>query len=104
MWSPISVGDGRVSHHTFTTDSGIFALTGLSNNALSLHLVDTSNATLRICTGTFNITDGPNGKADFTPTVADVATAGIYRAYPVVTLATGPVAMDPQILEILNNT
>ncbi len=106
-WSPLPIGDGRPSHHTFTTDSGIFILTGLPNSAIALHLEDmNNNNTLYICTGSWNITDGPNGKADFTPSAADLLTtnpfgrAGVYLAYPVVTLSTGPVAMDAQVKQV----
>lgn len=107
MWSPITVGDGRPSHHTFTTDSGIFSLVGLSNNLIAMHLEDVNNNyALYVCTGTWSITgDGSTGKADFTPSVTDLTTGylgrvGLYKAYPVVTLASGPVAMDSQILEV----
>ncbi len=106
-WSPLSVGDGRPSHHTFTTDSGIFILTGLSNANIALHLEDlNNNNVLYICTGAWNITNGAAGLADFTPSAADLLTtnplgkAGVYLAYPVVTLSTGPVAMDAQVIQV----
>ncbi len=105
-WSPVSVGDGRASHHTLTTDSGIFPLGGVANSAIAMHLEDiNNNYSLYICTGTWSITDVPNGKADFTPSVADLTTGylgkvGLYRAYPVVTLASGPVPMDFQLLTV----
>src|SRR6266496_4794945 len=108
-WSPIAVGDGESSYHTFTTDSGIYSLVGLQNTALSLHLVDTSNSTLYICTGAWTITNAASGLATFTPSAADLLSTnpfgkpGLYRAYPVVSLSTGPKAMDPQILDVLNN-
>ncbi len=108
-WSPISVGDGRASHHTFTTDSGIFALTGLQNSNIAMHLEDiNNNNVLYICTGTWNITNAAAGLADFTPSPADLlATSplgkpGLYKAYPVVTLSTGPVAMDSQLLQVVS--
>jgi hypothetical protein len=108
MWSPITSGDGRASHHTFTTDSGIFALTGLQNSNIAMHLEDTNNNyLLYICTGAWSITDATNGKADFTPSAADLLSTnplgkpGLYKAYPVVTLATGPVAMDSQLLQVI---
>jgi hypothetical protein len=108
MWSPITAGDGRASHHTFTTDSGIFALTGLQNSNIAMHLEDTNNNyVLYICTGAWTITDATNGKADFTPSAADLLATnplgkpGLYKAYPVVTLATGPVAMDSQMLSVI---
>jgi hypothetical protein len=107
-WSPASIGDGRPSHHTFTTDSGIFALTGVANNAIALHMEDiNNNYVLYICTGTWSITDATNGKADFTPSAQDLLStnpfgkAGLYKVYPVVTLSTGPVAMDNQIIQIV---
>lgn len=109
MWSPISAGDGRPSHHTFTTDSGIFILTGLLNSAIAMHLEDINNSlALYVCTGTWNITSGPNGTADFTPSAQDLLSTnplgkpGLYKAYPVVTLSTGPVAMDSQTLQVVS--
>src|SRR5260221_223935 len=115
-FGPLSVGDGRPSHHTFTTDSGIFLLTGLSNNAIALHMEDiNNNYALYICTGAWNITNvgsaGPPvvpATADFTPSVQDLQStnpfgkAGLCRTYPVVTLSTGPVAMDSQTIQVLN--
>ncbi len=107
-WSPVPAGDGRPQPHAFTTDSAIFPLTGLSNSALSLHLQDiNNNNVLTICTGTYTITDGPNGKATFTPSAGDLSTGafskpGLYKAYPVVTLSTGPVGMDSQILSVIS--
>lgn len=107
-FSPLSIGDGRSSHHTFTTDSGIFALTGLLNSALALHMEDINNGNaLYVCTGTWIITDATNGKADFTPSVQDLLNtnpfgkAGLYKVYPVVTLSTGPVPMDPQTIQVV---
>lgn len=107
-WSPITVGDGRPSHHTFTTDSGIFPLTGLSSNAIALHMEDINNSyQLYVCTGTWNITDATNGKADFTPSAADISTGyfgkpGLYNTYPVVTFSSGPVSMDAQIIQVVS--
>lgn len=107
-WSPIGVGDGRPSHHTFTTDSGTFSLVGVTNANIVLHMQDMNSDVLYICTGAWNITDATNGKADFTPGAADLASTGpfgrpsTYLAYPVVTLATGPVAMDAQTLVVKN--
>src|SRR5947199_10497646 len=97
-WSPLSVGDGRVSHHTFTTDSGIFVLTGVSNGSIAMHLEDmNNNNALYVCTGAWSVTNAASGLADFTPSAADLLAAnpfgraGVYLAYPVVTLSTGPV-------------
>ncbi len=108
-WSPVAAGDGRPSHHTFTTDSGIFVLTGVANNAIALHLQDVNNGyALYVCTGTWAVTDAPNGKADFTPSAADLLSTnplgkpGRYQAYPVVTLSTGPVPMDAQIVLVIS--
>jgi hypothetical protein len=48
-----------------------------------------------------------NGKADFTPSAQDLLStnpfgkAGLYKVYPVVTLSTGPVAMDAQIVQVV---
>lgn len=109
MWSPITSGDGRPSHHTFTTDSGVFSLASVLGSAIAMHLEDVNNNySLYICTGTWAITgDGSAGKADFTPSPADLLAAnplgrpGLYKAYPVVTLSSGPVAMDSQLLSVI---
>lgn len=108
-WSPVTAFDGRPSHHTFTTDSGIFSLVGVANNAIAMHLEDVNNNfTLYVCTGAWNVTNGASGLADFTPSAADLLPAnplgkpGIYKAYPVVTLSSGPVAMDAQTLQVLS--
>lgn len=107
--SPFPRGDGRTwPDQAFTTDSGTFELTGLLNSAIALHMEDiNSDNALYICTGAWNITDGANGKADFAPSVTDLTTGylgkvGLYKVYPVVTLATGPVAMDAQIVQVVN--
>ncbi len=112
MWSPIGAGDGRPSHHTFTTDSGAFPLTGLSGSNIALHMEDIyNNNQLYICTGTWTITGTGSstvpGKADFTPSVADLSTGylgvpGLYKVYPVVTLSTGPTPMDSQVLQVVS--
>jgi hypothetical protein len=67
-----------------------------------------NNTSVYICTGTWQITDGPGGKADFTPSQADMTTGGLsqpglFMFYPVVTLSTGPVAMDPQLIRIISS-
>lgn len=107
--SPFNVGDGRLwPDQAFTTDSGIFSLVGLLNSAIALHMEDiNSDNALYICTGAWAITDGGNGKADFAPSVTDLTTGylghvGLYKVYPVVTLATGPVPMDFQIVAVVN--
>ncbi len=114
-WGPIASGDGRASHHTFTTDSGIFSLAGVANGNIAMHLLDIrNNNALYICTGTWNITNvgsvGPpvvNATADFTPSAADLLSTnplgrlGVYEAYPVVTLSTGAVPLDAQFLEVV---
>lgn len=108
-WSPMAAGDGRTSHHTFTTDSGVFSLSGILASAIAMHLEDINNSlTLYICTGSWTITDGPGGTADFTPSAADLLTSnplgkpGTYRAYPVVTLSSGPVPMDAQVIRVVS--
>jgi hypothetical protein len=113
--SPISAGDGRAwPNQVFTTDSSIFPLTGVANGSIALHLEDiNNNYTLYICTGTWAVTNvgsvGPPvvpATATFTPSAADLLSTnpfgrgGVYKAYPVVTLSTGGVPMDSQILEI----
>ncbi len=107
--SPFTAGDGRPwPPHGFTTDSGIFPLSGIANNAIALHMQDINNNNqLYICTGAWVIQgNGSTGLAIFTPSVADVTTGylgkpGLYKTYPVVTLATGPVGMDSQLLQVI---
>ncbi len=108
-WSPLTAGDGRPSHHTFTTDTGIFILTGVANGSIAMHLEDiNNNYALYICTGAWSVTDAANGKADFTPSSADLLSTnplgkpGLYKAYPVVTLGSGPVGMDSQVLQVVS--
>jgi hypothetical protein len=108
-WSPISSGDGRASHHTFTTDSGIFSLVGVANGSIAMHLEDiNNNYLLYVCTGAWSVTNAAGGLADFTPSSADLLSTnplgkpGLYKAYPVVTLGTGPVAMDAQTLSVVS--
>jgi hypothetical protein len=104
--SPLGAGDGRPQEHDFTTDSALFPLNGLSGSALKLHLEDVNNSyALYICTGAYAIVgDGSAGVANFTPSSADLLSTnplgkpGLYKAYPVVTLSTGPVAMDAQMV------
>jgi hypothetical protein len=106
--SPFPAGDGRPwPNQVFTTDTAIFPLTGLQNSTIVMHFEDiNNNNVLYMCTGTWSITDGPNGKATFTPSVADLlpanplGRAGVYLAYPVVTLTTGPVPMDGQLIQV----
>ena len=107
--SPFYVGDGRPwLDQAFTTDSGIFPLSGVLGSAIALHMEDiNNNNALYVCTGGWTIRDGANGKADFTPSAADLTTGslgkvGLYRAYPVITLATGPVAMDFQLIQVVS--
>ena len=115
-WSPISAGDGRPSHHSFATDSSFFPLTGVANGAIAMHLEDVNNNNLLyVCTGAWNVTNvgsvGPPlvlAMADFTPSAQDLLTTnplgkpGLYKAYPVVTLSTGPVPMDFQMLSVVS--
>ena|SRR5579872_6556387 len=103
-FSPIGVGDASPTHWTFTTDSGVFALTGISASAIAMHYIEQppSGSPARVGTGTWTITNAGSGLADYYPSSADVATPGTYKIYPVITLSTGPKPFDPQILEILN--
>lgn len=108
-WGPIAASDGRPSHHTFTTDSGIFSLVGVTNANIAMHLLDTNNNNaLYVCTGTWNITNNAGGLADFTPSLTDLLSTnplgkpGLYKAYPVVTLGTGPVPMDSQLIQVVS--
>lgn len=64
---------------------------------------------LYICTGAYAISgDGSAGVAIFTPSSADLLATnplgkpGLYVAYPVVTLSTGPVSMDAQLLSVIS--
>jgi hypothetical protein len=107
-WSPVPASDGRASHHTFTTDSGVFSLVGVANGSIAMHLEDiNNNLQLYICTGAWNVTNAASGLADFTPSAQDLLStnplgrAGLYKAYPVVTLGTGPVAMDAQTIQVV---
>jgi hypothetical protein len=113
-WSPMGAGDGSPSEHSFTTDSSFFPMTGILNSAIAMHLQDTeNNYQLYVCTGTWNVTNvgsaGPPmvpAKAIFTPSAQDLLSTnplgkpGLYRAYPVVTLSTGPKPMDWQFLQV----
>jgi hypothetical protein len=108
--SPVSVGDGRPWHNTLTVDGGgLFSLVGVANNQIVLHMEDVNNNyALYICTGTWNITNAAGGLADFTPSPADMTTGflskvGLYRTYPVVTLSTGAVPLDAQIIQVQSN-
>ncbi len=107
-FSPFPAGDGSAwPPQSFTTDSGIYSLVGVANNAIAMHMQDKNNNNLLyVCTGAWTITDGPNGKATFTPSVADVTTGylgkpGLYNIYPVVTLSTGPKALDSQTIQVV---
>lgn len=115
-FSPISVGDGRAWNNTFTTDSSFFSLSGVSNGSLAMHFEDINNGNaLYIATGAWNITNvgsaGPPivyATATYTPSAQDLLStnplgkAGIYKVYPVVTLTTGPVSMDAQLLQVVS--
>jgi hypothetical protein len=109
-FSPFSAGDGSPwPPQAFTTDSGVYSLAGVANNALAMHMQDmNNNNALYICTGAWVIQgDGSTGKATFTPSVADVTTGslgkpGQYKIYPVVTLSTGAKAMDAQIIQVVS--
>ena len=113
--SPLTAGDGRAQIWTFTTDTSVFLLSGVTNANIAMHLLDTrNNNALYICTGTWNITNvgsvGPpvvNATAVFTPSPTDLLSTnplgrlGSYEVYPVVTLSTGAVPMDAQFLEVV---
>jgi hypothetical protein len=108
--SPFPAGDGSPwPPHGFTTDSGIYSLASIANNAIALHMEDINNNNqLYVCTGAWVIQgNGSTGQAAFTPSVADVTTGylgkpGLYKIYPVVTLSTGPKAMDAQIIQVVS--
>src|SRR5260221_2230 len=106
MISPRPAGDASTWHNVTTVDGGAaYSLAGLANANVTMHFINLANGTLRIATGAngtggCNITDGTNGKFDFAPSAADVATPGSYRVYPVVQLSTGPRAMDPQTVDL----
>ena len=108
-FTPFPAGDGRAWTMTFTTDSGVFNLTGVSNGSIALHTEDiNNNLTLYVCTGSWNVTNAAGGVATFTPSAADLLSTnplgkpGIYKIYPVVTLTTGPVALDAQTLQVVS--
>lgn len=109
-FSPFPAGDGSAwPPQSFTTDSGIYSLAGIANNALAMHMQDVNNNNLLyVCTGAWVIQgDGTAGKATFTPSVADVTTGylgkpGLYKIYPVVTLSTGPKPMDAQMIQVVS--
>jgi hypothetical protein len=74
-----------------------------------MHLEDVnSNNALYVCTGTWNVTSGAGGLADFTPSPADELAAnplgkpGLYKIYPVVTLSGIPVPMDSQLIQVVS--
>lgn len=99
-FTPIAAGDASILHCTFTVDGGAaFSLAGLTNANLSMHYVN-SSGTLHVGTGTWTITNATVGTADYAPSSADVTTADTYKLYPVLSLATGPKAFDPQMLII----
>jgi len=108
--SPMAAGDGRTQEHDFTTDSALFSLVGVAGSAIKFHLQDVNNGyALYICTGAYTVSgDGSAGVAFFTPSAADLLTTnplgkpGRYNAYPVVTLTSGPVAMDSQVLLVVS--
>lgn len=115
-FSPFPAGDGRAWTNTLTTDSSFFSLTGVSNGSIAMHFEDINNGNaLYIATGAWNITNvgsaGPPvvyATATFTPSAADLLSTnplgkpGMYKVYPVVTLNTGPVAMDSQIMQVVS--
>lgn len=109
MLSPISIGDCSPWPSTFTTDSGVFPLTGILSTDITMHFSNkASPQVIRIGLGAFQVTNAASGEANFTPDPTDVANPGIYMAYPVIYMrnATPPYnkAFDPQILEIRNLT
>lgn len=108
-FSPLSAGDGRTWNNTLTTDSAAFNLTGVANGSIALHIEDINNGNaLYVCTGAWNITTPASGIATFTPSAQDLLNtnplgkAGMYKVYPVVTLSTGPVSMDSQLLQVVS--
>lgn len=101
-FSPISVGDSSPLHSSFTTDSGLFSLNGVSGDDMALHFLNTASGDLVIGTGTWQVTNAGAGTADYAPSPTDVSIPGIYQVYPVIQLTSGPKAFDPQILEIRN--
>lgn len=114
--SPLGAGDGRTQTWTFTTDTSVFLLTGVANGSIAMHLEDiNNNNALYICTGAWSITNvgsiGPPivyATANFTPSAADLLATnplgkpGLYKIYPVVTLASGAVPMDAQTIAIVS--
>lgn len=107
--SPLSAGDGRTWNNTLTTDSAVFNLTGVGNGSIAMHFEDINNGNaLYVCTGAWVVTNATAGTATFTPSAQDLLStnplgkAGMYKVYPVVTLSSGPVAMDSQLLQVVS--
>jgi hypothetical protein len=114
--SPIAAFDGRAQTWTFTTDTSVFLLTGVLASAIAMHMQDTNNNNaLYVCTGLWsNIVAGAVGPplvpatAVFTPSLTDLLSTnplgkpGLYKIYPVVTLSSGPVAMDAQFIQVIS--
>lgn len=108
-FTPFQSGDGRAWTNTLTTDSAVFNLTGVANGSIAMHMEDiNNNLALYVCTGTWNVTNAAGGIATFTPSSTDLLStnplgkAGLYKIYPVVTLTTGPVPMDAQIIQVVS--
>jgi hypothetical protein len=109
-FSPFPAGDGSAwPPQSFITDSAIYSLVGVANNAIAMHMQDTNNNNqLYVCTGAWVVQgDGSAGKATFTPSPQDVTTGylgkpGLYKIYPVVTLGTGPKPMDGQTIQVVS--
>src|SRR5260221_9674039 len=99
-FTPFPAGDGRAWTMTFTTDSGVFNLTGVSNGSIALHTEDiNNNLTLYVCTGSWKVTKAAGGGATFSPSAGGLlrnnplGQTGLYKIFPGVTPPTGPVAI-----------
>lgn len=85
---------------TFTDHSGTaYAITGATN--LTLKLQNIASGDVTVGQGTWSITDGPNGKANYQWAANDVANAGQYNLSVSMTLNDGTTKhFDDKPLEI----
>lgn len=85
-FSPRNLGDPRAFHCTFKTDSGVYPLTGIDTSLFKMFFVRINSQKRTQGTGTWTITDGASGLADYTPASTDViqTTPSVYRFYPVI--------------------
>jgi hypothetical protein len=101
--SPLYKGDTPLIHNRFRDDAGsAIPLTGLDASDFAMHLVNKSDSSHKVGTGTWTILDETAGTADYQMSSADTDTAGTWLIYPVVQLPTGPRHFDPQTVPIID--